>query len=223
MQGVLFVLEIIFVMFLWSKQLIPVLLWVLSIIMFQMSFETGNERIYLEIIEDYPIQDCVKPRRFKFLYKKLYKLSYKDIPKEMYRCETIKVYGFIIYSILAILMLFINEYLASLFGGIYIGFYAILSILSIYLLKRKSFVERYKLLNRHNIRYLFLPDNEPYPSKIGKCQIMSESKRGGRVFVTVKILETDEVKERVLLQGKKRQGNNPVYSLYEICNVFYIV
>lgn len=38
-----------------------------------MSFETGNERIYLEIIEDYPIQDCVKPKRFKFIYKKLNK------------------------------------------------------------------------------------------------------------------------------------------------------
>lgn len=223
MQGVLLILEILFVMFLWSKRLIPISLWVLSVIMFQMSFETGNERIYLEIIEDYPIKDCVKPRRFKFLYKKINRLSYKDIPKEMYYCETIKVYGFIVYSALVIPMFFINEYLASLFGGIYIGFYAMLSMLSAYLLKRKGFVARYKLLNRYNIKYLFLPDNEPYPKNIGKCQIMSETKRGGRTFVTVKILETGEVKERVLLQGKERQGNNSVYSIYEICNVFYIV
>ena len=68
-----------------------------------MSFETGNERIYLEILEDYPIQDCVKPKRFKFIYKKLNKLSYKDIPKEMYYCETIKVYGFLLYSLLSVL------------------------------------------------------------------------------------------------------------------------
>lgn len=217
------ILEILLVMFLWSKQLIPILLWVMSIIMFQMSFETGNEHIYLEIIEDYPIQDCVKPRRFRFMYERLNKLSNKDIPKEMYYCETIKVYGFIIYSILIFLMLFINEYLASLFGGIYIGFFAVLSILSAFLLKRKSFVERYKLLNRYNIKYLFLPDNEPYPKKIGKCQIINESKRGNKTFVTVKILETNEVKKRVLLSGKNRQGNAAVYNLYEICNVFYIV
>lgn len=216
-------IEILLVMLLWSRQCMPILMWVMSVILFQMSFETGNEHIYLEIIDDYPTQDCIKPRRFKGLYKKLNKLSYKDIPKEMYYCETIKVYGFIIYSVMAAIILFYNKYLASLFGGIYIGFYAILSMLSAFLLKRKSFVERYKLLNRHNIKYLFFADNEPYPKKIGKCQIMDEFKRGGRVFVTVKILETGEVKERVLLQGKKRQGNNPIYSLYEICNVFYIV
>ena len=64
-----------------------------------MSFETCNERFYLEIIEDYRMQDCVKPKRFKFIYKKLNKLSYKDIPKEMYYCETIKVYGFIRFPV----------------------------------------------------------------------------------------------------------------------------
>ena len=67
MQGVLLVIEILFIMFLLAKQAISILLWFMSIIMFQMSFETGNERIYLEIIEDYPIQDCVKPKRFKFI------------------------------------------------------------------------------------------------------------------------------------------------------------
>lgn len=217
------ILEILFVMFLWSKQLIPILLWLMSVILFQMSFEYGNERIYLEIIEDYPVQDCVKPQKYKFLYKKLSKLSYKDIPKEMYYCEILKVYGFIIYSLLAIGIFFIDEYLASLFGGIYIGFYSILSILSGCLLKKKSFAARYKILNRNNVRYLFLPDNEPYPRKLGDCQIISESKRGRRIFVTVKVLETGEVIERVLLQGKKKQGNNPVYSIYEICKVFYIL
>ncbi len=92
MQIIIFVLEVIFLFFLWSRQLFSALLWVLSISMFYMSFEFGNERIYLEVIDDYPIQDLIKPRRFKFFYKKLNKLSDKDIPKEMYYSETIKVY-----------------------------------------------------------------------------------------------------------------------------------
>ena len=77
MQGLLFVLEIIFIMFLMSKRMISILLWVMSLMMFQMSYESGNEQIYLEAIEDYPIQDCVEPKKFRFLYKKLNKLSYK--------------------------------------------------------------------------------------------------------------------------------------------------
>lgn len=90
MQNILFVLEIAAIFFLMSKGCISVLLWVMSLILFQMSYEKGNEHIYLEAIEDYPVQDCVKPKKFRFLYKKLNKLSYKGIPKEMYYCETIK-------------------------------------------------------------------------------------------------------------------------------------
>ena len=38
MQGVLLVIEILFIMFLLAKQAISILLWFMSIIMFQMSF-----------------------------------------------------------------------------------------------------------------------------------------------------------------------------------------
>lgn len=217
------IIEILFVMFLFSKRYIAASLWVMSIILFQMSFEYGNERIYLEIIEDYPIQDCVKPRKFKFLYKNLNRLSYKYIPKEMYYCETFKAYGFIIYSILTIVLIFIDEYIASLIGGIYVGFFCMLSLICSLALKKKSFTERYKILNKQNIRYVFLPNDEPSPRKIGNCQIIAETKKLKKTFVTVRMLETGEIKERVLLQGKKKQGDNSVYSIYEICKVFYIV
>lgn len=119
MSGIIIILEIILVMFLWSEQFISVLLWIISIIMFQMSFGYGNEHFYLEIIEDYPAQDCVKPGKLKFLFKKLIRLSYKDIPKEMYYCEIIKVCGFGIYSLVLSISIFINEYIASLMGVIY--------------------------------------------------------------------------------------------------------
>ena len=221
MQGVLLVIEILFIMFLLAKQAISILLWFMSIIMFQMSFETGNERIYLEIIEDYPIQDCVKPKRFKFIYKKLNKLSYKDIPKEMYYCETIKVYGFILYSLLSFIMFFMNKQVIGVFGGIYIVFYAVLSLLTAGILKRKSFIARYKEVNRYNVKYLFWPDNEPYPKMIGKCRIEKMYGQGKKVFATVKVLETGEVKNRVLILRKNVQENQGDGILYEICQVCY--
>ena len=54
---------------------------------------------------------------------------------------------------------------------IYIVFYAVLSLLTAGILKRKSFIARYKEVNRYNVKYLFWPDNEPYPKMIGKCRI----------------------------------------------------
>lgn len=217
------IIEILLVMFLFSKHYIAASLWVMSVILLQMSYERGNAHIYLEVIEDYPIKDCVKPKRFKAWYRKLNKLSIKDIPKEMYYCETVKIYGFIIYSLALIGIIFVNEYVASVMGVTYIGFISVLGILSGWMMTKRSFLERYKILNTHNIKYMFLTENEPYPRQIGKCQIVSESRRGKRTFVTVKVLETGEVKEQVLLQSKKKQGDNPIYSIYEICKVYYIV
>ena len=177
----------------------------------------------LEIIEDYPIQDCVKHQKFKFLYKKLNKLSCKGIPKEMYYCETMQVYGFIIYSILAVIVFFIDKQWTCLLGVIYIAFYGVLGLLSAGILKRKSFIARYKLLNKYNIRYLFWPENEPYPKRIGKCKIESVFRRRRKVFATVKILETGEVKNKVLVLGESKHEGDTVYILHEICNVYYIV
>lgn len=216
------IIEILLAMFLWSKKYISLLMWIVSIMLFQMSFEAGNERIYLEIIEDYPEKDCVKPKKFKFLYKKLNELSNKGIPKEMYYCETMKAYGFILYSLFAVVVVFIDNQLAILCGRTYISFYFVSSLLSALILKKKSFVKRYKNLNRYNIRYLFLPANEPNPRKIGTCRIVSDSKRRGKIFVNVIILETDEVKYNVLFQESNTSEVKSHYTLYEICNVFYI-
>ena len=223
MQNILFVLEIAAIFFLMSKGCISVLLWVMSLILFQMSYEKGNEHIYLEAIEDYPVQDCVKPKKFRFLYKKLNKLSYKGIPKEMYYCETIKVYGFIIYSILAFVMLFIDIQMTYWLGGAYITLYVGLSLLSAGILKRKSFIARYKLLNRYNLKYLLGPEDEPYPKPVGKCRIESVFRRGRKVFAVVRMKDTGEEKNRVLVLGKKEHNRDTFYILYEICNVYYIV
>ena len=217
------IIEILLVMFLFSKQYVAASLWVMSIILFQMSYERGNEHIYLEIIEDYPIEDCVKPKQFKAWYRKLNKLSIKDIPKEMYYCETIRIYGFIIYSLALIVLIFYNQYIASLIGAVYIGGCGLLGLVSVHLMVRKRFIKRYKILNRYNIRYLFDQNNEPYPKKIGKCHIIAVNRMFNKTYATVRMVETGEIKERVLLQRKNKQGDNPVYDMYEICKVYYVV
>ena len=104
----------------------------------------------------------------------------------------------------------------------YIVFYAVLSILSAEILTKKSFFARYKLLNRYNVKYLFLP-KEHYPKIIGKCKIESVFHRRRKVFATVKILETGEVKNKVLVLGESKHEGDTVYILHEICNVYYIV
>lgn len=56
-----------------------------------------------------------------------------------------------------------------------------------------------------------------------KCKIVSEYRKGKRTYVTVKMLDTGEVKRKILFPGNKRQGEDPTYSLYEICKVLYII
>lgn len=99
MSGIIIILEIILVMFLWSEQFISVLLWIISIIMFQMSFGYGNEHLYY--------------------------------------CDIIKVCGFGIYSLVLSISIFINEYIASLMGVIYIGFVSVLTLISTWMMGKK--------------------------------------------------------------------------------------
>lgn len=225
MNGIFLVVEMLVVFYIISQKWMLLLVWILPCMMQQMSYYYGNERIYLEIIEDYPIADCIKPRRCKFLFRKLDKLSYKDIPKEMYYSELTRIIGFSIYSIVVVFLLLLSEdtHLACLVGYVYIWWEIFVIILSGIILSRKTFLARYKRLNRYNFKYLFLSENKPYPHKVGMCKVVRERKRGKIILVTVSIIETGEIKEKVLLQGGKRVGKEPVYSLYEICKVYYII
>ena len=120
-------------------------------------------------------------------------------------------------------LIFVSEYLSRLIGVIYLICVSILSLATGVIMEKKRFYARYKKLSRHNFKYLFWPENEPYPKKIGTCKIIGEQKWGKSVFVTIFVIETGEIKEKVLLQGKKRTGREPIYSLYEICRVYYII
>ena len=214
------IFEILVLLFLIYKRYMPIAFWFMSIMLFHLSFEGGNEMVYLETIEDYPAEDSVKPKKFKFLYKKISALpNYKDIPKEMYFCETMKAYGFIIYSAVALPMFFLNEKFSNLLGVIYIGFYCLLSVLSAFILKRKSFICKFKILNKSNLKYIFLPNNEPSPQKVGDCKIVATTRKFKRTFATVVMLKTGETKKVLLSENKPNL--NSIYCVYEICKVLY--
>ena len=220
-MGTLIYLFIIF--FLYYMQWYAVLIWVVAIGTFKSYVCEGNRGTYMEIIEDYPVENCCKPNKCKFLFKNLSRLSWKEIPKEMYYSVLINYYLLWIYSITFFLVLPWNTKAACIVGIIYFSIFVVILLSSLDILKNKSFLSRYKLFNKYNIKYYFFPHNEPYPRKVGNCQIIKERRKWRKTFVTVSIIETGEIRDKVLLSGKKRQGENPVYRIYEICNVYYIL
>lgn len=208
---------------LYAYQRIAISIWVMAILVMDMSIRYGNKRVYIEIIEDYPLEDCIKPYKYRFLFQNLSRLSYKDIPKEMYFSEVIIYVGFGVYSFIGFITLFVDELLCVIIGVIYFGVVYGIYMAGIFVMIRKSFLSRFIKLNKHNLKFLFLPENKPYPRNVGKCKVIQECKRGKKVFAKVKILDTGEIIEKVLLRGKIRQNSSSVYSVYEICNVYYIV
>lgn len=198
-------------------------MWLATVVLMDLYFSCGNEKCYREIIEDYPVEDCIKPRRYKFLFKNLNRLSYKDIPKEMYFSALVVFIGFLVYTPIGFISSFYSEILSAIIGWIYIFIVYGIDIVCIFVMTRKSFLSRFQMMNIHNFKYIFSPQNAPYPRKIGRCHIMKEQRKGKRTFVTVCMMESGEIIDKVLLRGKKRQGENPFYSIYEICGVYYIV
>ena len=201
------IIEILLAMFLFSKHYIAATIWVLSIFFFQSLYEKGYRDIYSQIIDSYPVEDYIVPKRFNFLYKQINIRYGHFIPKEMYYFDLIKIYGFVIYTLLLIIFLFIDEYTASIIGVIYIIFHIMMTTLSVFLMK-------YKCSNK---RYISSPDRI-----IGKCKIVAKTKQFNKTYVTVIMEETGEVKEKVLLQRKILE-DNAIYDLYEIEKEYYII
>ena len=199
-------------------------LWFSAVVLFEASISKSFKEMYLENIENYPADNCCKPNKYRFLFKNLSGLSWKGIPKEIYYILIIEYYLLWIYTIIiSFFILLENERTAYIIS---VTYYCIVAALFIYCassLSLRSFLSRYKLFNKHNIKYYFSSKNWPYPRKVGNCQIVKERRKWRKTFVTVSIIETGEIKDKVLLSGKKRQGENPVYSIYEICNVYYIL
>ena len=189
----------------------------------ELSLYNGLKWIYWEIIEDYPADDCVKPEICKklFYYERMSPM--KGFPKELYYAGIAKYIGFWIYLVVDFLILLFNEEIAAKVGLVYLIAIHVLEEVWTSAAMRKSFRARYKMLNRYNFRYLFYSEDAPYPKRIGKCEIIREYRIIRKKFVTIRMLDTGEYIDRVLISGKKRPGENPVYILYEICKVKYIV
>lgn len=209
--------------FLYCMKWYAIFLWFNAVVGFISSISGGFRQMYLQNINDYPAEHCYNPDKYKFLFRKFVKLSWKGIPKEIYYTVLINYYLLWIYSIIVFFVLLWDGRVACVAGFIYFSIVIILFLGCTYSLTMNSFLSRYKLCNKHNIKYYFFSKNEPYPRKIGKCQIIDEHRKWRRTFVTVSIIETGEIMDKVLLSGKKRKGENPVYSIYEICGVYYIV
>lgn len=202
---------------------VAISVWIFAIWALKNSVDTGGHLLLLEIIEDYPKEDYVNPSKFKFLFKKLDKKFQNNIPKEIYFSKLIKYIGLWVYTIVGIVTLAYSQKMAAIVGCIYFLITYGADIVFVFIAKRKSFLRRYKKTNIHNFAYFFNGADEPYPRMKGKCKIVSEYKKRKRTYVTVRMVETGEVKENILFPGNKRKGEDPVYSLYEICKVFYII
>lgn len=198
--------------------------WLMAFVLLKWKIESGDEGLYLENIEDYPDKELVTPTKYKFLFKNLEKLSYKGIPKEIYYARIVKFFGFWVYTVCAVIALLISQRAAVIMFFVYvIAIYGMADLVSIFKVQKKSFLARFKKVNIYNFFYLITGAEYPYPRRKGKCKIVSECRKGKRNYVTVKMLDTGEVKRKILFPGNKRQGEDPTYSLYEICKVLYII
>ena len=114
------------------------------------------------------------------MFKYIDSVSFKGIPKEMYISELIKFKGFIIYSFVVAMLLFFDEKICAALGILYFAFSYGVYLICIFMMIRKSFLTRYKILNIHNFKFLLLGIDGPYPKKIGRCQIVQEYKKKGK-------------------------------------------
>ena len=85
-----------------------------------------------------------------------------------------------------------------------------------------SFRQRYKKLTRYNLKYCFISAEEPDPTEIGTCTIVSWYEKRKRKIATVKVVETGEVIKDVLIDGSLCEDENAIYTLYEICKLYYL-
>lgn len=222
-DGLILILCVIF----WILGHNAIAMWLLALYALKDDIEGGELVVYYLTFEDYPQKDLIVPKKFKFFYKEFEKVTYtyKGIPKEIYYAKIVRFIAFWIFTLVGIVAMIIDPILAGKIMYCYVVIVlGIGAFVTRIIIQRKSFLSRFKKLNLYNFIYFsgFFEDM-PYPRMKGKCKIVSECPKGKKIYVTVCMLETGELKEKVLRPGNKRQGENPTYSLYEICRVLYIL
>ena len=212
-----FILEFIF------NYVIPnatIAVWLAELMLLNMHITIENRK---NILPDYPREDCIKPpAQIQFLFKKV-DTRLKDSPKEMYYSTLIHSIGFIIYTVIAIFIVaFGGEAVGFIIG---IGYIIISEGLDFYFVLKmdnKNFRQRYKKLTRYNLKYYLISSDNSDPTEIGTCTIVSWYEKRKRKIATVKVVETGEVIKDVLIDGSLCEDENAIYTLYEICKLYYL-
>lgn len=182
-----------------------------------------NPKHHQGVVKDYPREDCIKPpAQVQFLFKKV-DTRLKDIPKEMYYSTIIQSIGFVVYTIVVIFVALLwGQYVGTIIGIIYLVISeGIVSFLQSRM-ENKSFRQRYKKLTGYNLKYYLISSDNSDPTEIGTCTIVSWYEKRKRKIATVKVVETGEVIKDVLIDGSLCEDENAIYTLYEICKLYYL-
>jgi len=115
-RNLMYLLEVVLIFLMFAKNQESVLLWVTLLLGVQLSFDKGNEGIFLETLDDYPDTERIKPRIHRFLYAPLFRLSDKGIPKELHFSGLVRFWGFLIYTAIFFTCLLQNKSSISMYG-----------------------------------------------------------------------------------------------------------
>lgn len=188
----------------------------------------GMTKVYMEcIVFEYPKGDYVCPRYLRSVFKRNGMGDGSYIPKEIVISIYMLISEFAAHVFwMVIVKFFIGGsiyYLAHGFLLLFLVFTVVL-LLIIFRIEYKIFIQKFKRLTRHNWWHIILNYYRPRksPEKIGKCEILSEKKIKKKIFVTVKVIDTEETFSEVIFSAKRRNGKKQIYNLYEICKVKYI-
>lgn len=199
------------------------MVWVLVFMGVESTINDVNPKHHQGVVKDYPREDCIKPpAQVQFLFKKV-DTRLKDIPKEMYYSTIIQSIGFVVYTIVVIFVALLwGQYVGTIIGIIYLVISeGIVSFLQSRM-ENKSFRQRYKKLTGYNLKYYLISSDNSDPTEIGTCTIVSWYEKRKRKIATVKVVETGEVIKDVLIDGSLCEDENAVYTLYEICKLYYL-
>ena len=197
------------------------MVWVLVFMGVESTINDVNPKHHQGVVKDYPREDCIKPpAQVQFLFKKV-DTRLKDIPKEMYYSTIIQSIGFVVYTIVVIFVALLwGQYVGTIIGIIYLVISeGIVSFLQSRM-ENKSFRQRYKKLTGYNLKYYLISSDNS--TEIGTCTIVSWYEKRKRKIATVKVVETGEVIKDVLIDGSLCEDENAVYTLYEICKLYYL-
>ena len=199
------------------------MVWVLVFMGVESTINDVNPKHNQGVVKDYPREYCIKPpAQVQFLFKKV-DTRLKDIPKEMYYSTIIQSIGFVVYTIVVIFVALLwGQYVGTIIGIIYLVISeGIVSFLQSRM-ENKSFRQRYKKLTGYNLKYYLISSDNSDPTEIGTCTIVSWYEKRKRKIATVKVVETGEVIKDVLIDGSLCEDENAVYTLYEICKLYYL-